>query len=148
MTRRPSAVAASLRSFAAALGLTATLSGVLAACGGDGGSALGKQACNSVEASIRAFRQSAHAVDPQQRAALVRTASDLLRKALPPASLAAEQSSDWQALEATLDEAQNGISEANLITALSAKCGRVAIGARCSAAATTRRAVSVRRLSC
>ena len=114
---------ATLRSIAGALGLIAALSGVLTACGGDGGAALGKQACNSVEASIRAFHQSAHAADPRQRAALVRTASELLRQALQPASLAAQQSSDWQALAATLEEAQNGISETNLITALSAKCG-------------------------
>jgi hypothetical protein len=102
--------------------MCAVLAAGLAACGGDDGNALGDTACSSVEASLRALQQSSHAANAAQRAALMHTAAGQLREAFHPAELAAQQSTDWQALAATLEEIQQNIPEKNLVTALSAQC--------------------------
>jgi hypothetical protein len=106
----------------AGLSLCAVLAATLAACGGDGGDAMGETACTSIEASLRALHQSTLGTNTTERAALAQTAAKDLRAALRPAELAGQQSSDWQALAATVEEIQQNIPEQRLASALRAQC--------------------------
>ena len=100
----------------------------LSSCGG-GANALGDQACAHVERSLTLLQQSSRAVGTKAQTLETR-ASDELRSALRPASLAAsEDGADWQALAATISESSR-VAESNLVHALSDECAASPAGPR------------------
>jgi hypothetical protein len=94
---------------------------VLSSCATHDALALAQQACKQVDRSItlylRADKQPDVTVADSERAqALV-----LLRRALPPASIAAGEDGQWQALMADLSETSR-VPESDLVTGLEAAC--------------------------
>jgi hypothetical protein len=94
---------------------------LLSACGGPSGDALAHEACLDVQRSISYYHQSTVATTAATQTSLARKAQAALRAALQPAALAGGGGGQWEALAMTLSES-NRVSEARLVTALSAQC--------------------------
>jgi hypothetical protein len=94
----------------------------LAACGGQGGLDLAKQACAHVRKSITLYDASLHTNDPAAVRRDQNRASQQLEIAEPLAAEAnSSASGQWGALMTTLEEVGQ-VDEGNLITALRAQC--------------------------
>lgn len=110
----------SVRRATAALALSGGAATLLAACSGSG-TALARQACVHVDASIRLYTQAQHEPD----AAVARRKADQaigqLEAALPIAAQANSANPAYNPLMTTLQEIGR-TSESNLIPALRAQC--------------------------
>ena len=95
--------------------------GELAGCSSQSSGALEHKACVEVGHSLSVFQQAQSDADPASASALKQKAMSALRSALHPAALAAAQSSDYQALAATLSESSR-VPESELVQALGAQC--------------------------
>ncbi len=101
--------------------LAALLSVALVACGTQDGLALARKACGHVERSIALYKRSEKLSNPKNAAQLQTAALIQLRYAEPIAADATTDSTQWQALMATLSESSR-VPEAHLIHALTAQC--------------------------
>jgi hypothetical protein len=95
---------------------------VFAGCASNNGRALAQQACQRVDQSIALYQRSRHDPSPSQSATEAATAVDQLRTgALPPASLAAGDDPQWQALATDLEESSR-VPEGDLIPSMEQQC--------------------------
>jgi hypothetical protein len=98
--------------------LVIVLGAFLSSCSGQSSGALEHQACVEVAKSLKLFNSAASSAAPD---AARNKALAELRVALSPAAIAAAESSDYQALAATLSESSR-VPESDLVQALSAQC--------------------------
>ena len=105
-----------------AAGVVAVLisGGALTACGASAGD-LAKASCSHVNASLALLSKARHATDPTTAASLREKAYIQLLDAIPIAAQAAYHDIQWEALSATLSEA-NRVPEAELIPSLQSQC--------------------------
>ncbi len=105
----------------AAAAVTVMISGgALAACGASAGG-LAKASCSHVNASLALLSKANHTSDPTTAASLREKAYIQLLDAIPIAAQAAYHDIQWEALSATLSEA-NRVPEAELIPSLQTQC--------------------------
>lgn len=92
----------------------------LGACAQSNGRGLAYQACKKVRQSIHLVHEAASQPPAKARSLRYRAVLDL-QAAEPLAAVAAGEDTEWDALQATLEEAGQ-IPESHLISALSAQC--------------------------
>ena len=117
MTPRERARPARLAAGVVALVLSA---GALAACGASAGD-LAKASCSHVNTSLALLSKAKHTTDPTAAEALRQKAYLQLLDAIPIAAQAAYHDIQWEALSATLSEA-NRVPEAELVPSLQSQC--------------------------
>jgi hypothetical protein len=94
--------------------------GALAACGASAGG-LAKASCSHVNASLALLSKADNTADPTTAASLRQKAYLQLLDAIPIAAQAAYHDIQWEALSATLSEA-NRVPERELVPSLRAQC--------------------------
>lgn len=108
-----------LRLVVGAIAVIASGSAV-AACGASAGN-LAKASCSHVNASLSLLSKASHTADATQAAALREKAYIQLLAAIPIAAQAAYHDIQWEALSATLSEA-NRVPESELVPSLQTQC--------------------------
>jgi len=98
----------------------ATSGGVLTACAASAGD-LARASCKHVHASLALLAQADHTTDPAAAADLRNQAYLALLPAIPIAAQAAYHDIQWEALSATLSEA-NRVPESELVPSLRTQC--------------------------
>jgi len=93
----------------------------LSSCASHDALALARQACRQVDQSITLFLRANGESDVSVATSERAQALVLLRKALPPASIAAGEDGQWQALMADLSETSR-VPESDLVPGLEAAC--------------------------
>jgi hypothetical protein len=99
----------------------------LTGCANSAALGLVRQACHHVQISLALYHRAQKQPDPVLAAKERSEAEDQLGQASPLAAIAAGQSSQWQALMATLAE-NSRTPESDLVPALQAQCAGVQNG--------------------
>jgi hypothetical protein len=109
---------------------------VVSGCGAQDGAALAKQACGYVNSSIALYQSSLSKKNSADATHLQDEAYNELQLGLQPASLAAGDDQQWQALQTTISETSR-VPEGVLVSALQLQCAAADGGAQVQAPGAT-----------